>query len=67
MTGRQPVRLPKMAVPIADAGGALFDGGGEVVGHAHGEAGEGGAARERFIAQAAQRLEVGAGFVAGVG
>ncbi len=45
----------------ADAGGAFFDGDEEVVGHAHGELGEGGAGGEVFVAEAAEMLEVGAG------
>jgi hypothetical protein len=51
----------------ADAGAALFDGDGEVVGHAHGELGEGGAGGERCVAEAAELAEVGAGLFAGVG
>ena len=45
----------------ADGGGAFFDGYGEVVGHAHGEFGEGGAEGEVVVAEAAEVLEVGAG------
>ena len=54
------MRLPKMAVPMRTRGGALFDGDGEVVGHAHGELGEGGAEGEVVVAETAEMLEVGA-------
>jgi hypothetical protein len=45
----------------ADRGGAFFDGYGEVVGHAHGEVGEGWVEGLVLVAEAAQMLEVGAG------
>ena len=45
----------------ADAGAALFDGDGEVVGHADGELGEGGVEALLFVAEAAEFAEVGAG------
>src|ERR1700689_4159240 len=48
----------------ADGGRAFFDGYGEVVGHAHGELGEGGAEDEVFVAQAAEMLE---GWARGLG
>ena len=41
----------------ADGGRAFFNGYCEVVGHAHGEFGEGGAEDEVFVAQAAEMLE----------
>ena len=51
----------------ADAGGAFFDGGGEVVGHAHGELGEGGVAGLVGFEELAQLAEVRASLFAGAG
>jgi hypothetical protein len=44
----------------ADAGGAFFDGYEEVVGHAHGQFGEGWAGGEVLVAETAKVLEEGA-------
>ncbi len=49
------------------AGGAFFDSDGEVVGHAHGELGEGWDLRKGCVAQATKFLKVGACLFAGVG
>ena len=50
-----------------DAGAALFDANGEVVGHAHGELREAGVGPLGFVAEAAEFAEVGAGGFAVLG
>ena len=51
----------------ADAGGALLDCGLKVIGHADGEAGEGGAGGEGFVTQTAEMLEVWACLITSAG
>lgn len=51
----------------ADAGAALFDCNGEVVGHADGKLGDSGVMGLLLISQDAKLAKVGTGFFAGVG
>ena len=55
------VALAEDGCAEADSGGAFFDGYLEVVAHAHGKLGEGGAEGLVFVAEAAEALEGGAG------